>query len=122
MLLAQRLSENSDGHVAAYELPIVGKRFKLFKGLVNASIGAHADADAEEKARTIPLYLKRGDFCEHLGLKNRKTVHVLLVHQSGRIAWRGQGLMTPEQVAELEQVVRATLDSESSTEAEESDA
>ena len=120
VLLAQRLSEHSDGHLAAYELPIVGKRFKLFKGLVNASIGANADADAEEKARTIPLYLKRDDFCEVLGLKDRKTVHALLVHRSGRIVWRGQGLLTPEQVAEFEQVVRTPLDGDASAETEES--
>jgi hypothetical protein len=105
VLLAGRLSEGSDGQVAAYELPVIGKRFRLFKGIVNASIEASAQADAPEKARTIPLYVDRDDFADGLGLKNRKTVHVLLVQKSGRILWRGEGLLTPDQIAEAEKAV-----------------
>src|SRR5690606_42075599 len=60
VLVAERIAANSEGRLAAYELPVVGRGFKPFRSLVNASIGARADADAAHRARTIPLYLGKG--------------------------------------------------------------
>jgi hypothetical protein len=108
VLVAERIAAGSEGHLAAYELPVVGRGFKPFKTLVNASIGAKADADADEKARTIPIYIGKR-FRKELGLRDEDTVHVLLVGRDGRIAWRGEGLLTPDKVAELEGAVGESL-------------
>jgi hypothetical protein len=109
VLVAERMAAGSGGRLAAYELPVVGRGFKPFKSLVNASIGARAEADAAEKARTIPLYVDRKAFRKKLGLKDEDTVHVLLVSHRGRIAWRGEGLLTPQKVAALEAAVGESL-------------
>ncbi|MDX1420371.1 MAG: hypothetical protein R3181_10435 [Rubricoccaceae bacterium] len=108
VLVAERIASNAEGRLAAYELPVVGRGFKPFKRLVNASIGAKADADEAEKARTIPLYVGKS-FQKDLGLKDEDTVHVLLVSRNGRIAWRDQGLLTPDKVAALEEAVGETI-------------
>jgi hypothetical protein len=108
VLVAERIAANSEGRLAAYELPVVGRGFKPFRSLVNASIGARADADAAERARTIPLYVGKG-FQKKLGLRDEDTVHVLLVSRQGRIAWRGEGLLTPEKVAALEAAVGESI-------------
>jgi hypothetical protein len=108
VLVAERIAAGSDGRLAAYELPIVGRGFRPFKGLVNASIGARAEANAAERARTIPLYVGKG-FPKQLGLKDVDTVHVLLVSKRGRIAWRSEGILTPGKVAALERAVGESL-------------
>ncbi|HYG68426.1 MAG TPA: hypothetical protein VD838_12220, partial [Anaeromyxobacteraceae bacterium] len=108
VLVAERIAANSGGALVAYELPVVGRGFRPFRSIVNASIGARADADAAEKARTIPVYVGKG-FRKALGLKDEYTVHVLLVSQRGRIAWRGEGILTPEKVTELEKAVGESI-------------
>ncbi len=109
VLLAERIAEGSGGRLDAYELPLVGKGFRAFKSIVNASIEMKNEADAAEKARTIPLYLDRDKFRKELGLKNRDTVHVLLVSRDGHIAWRSEGAMTPDTIAGLERIVEEQL-------------
>ena len=109
VMIAEQMAGGSEGQLAAYELPLVAKGFKAFKSLVNASIEMKAEADAAEKARTIPLYLDRDKFRKELALKDRNTVHVLLVARNGRIAWREQGILTPDKIAALEEVVGASL-------------
>ena len=108
VLVAEQIAAGSGGRLAAYELPIVGRGFKPLRSLVNASISARVDADAAEKARTIPLYVGKS-FQRELGLKDEDTVHVLLVSQRGQIAWRSEGTLTPAKVAELERAVGETL-------------
>jgi hypothetical protein len=108
VLVAERIAAGSDGRLAAYELPVVGRGFRPFRGIVNASISARVEADAAERARTIPLYVGKG-FQKGLGLKDEDTVHVLLVSRRGRIAWRGEGILTPEKVAALERAVGESL-------------
>ena len=109
VLVAEQIAAGSEGRLAAYELPVVGRGFRPFRALVNASIGARTEADAAEKARTVPLYIDKKGFRKALGLKNEDTVHVILVSQRGRIAWRGEGILTPDKVAELERAVGESL-------------
>lgn len=109
VLAAEQMAAGSEGRLAAYELPVVGRGFKPFKSLVNARIGAKADAGAAEKARTIPIYVAKKGFRRELGLKGEDDVYVLLVSQRGRIAWRDEGLLTPEKVAALERAVGESL-------------
>jgi hypothetical protein len=108
VLAAERIAAGAGGRLAAYELPIVGRGFKPFRSVVNASIAARVEAGEAEKARTIPLYVGKG-FQKTLGLRDEDTVHVLLVGRDGRIAWRGEGILTPAKVAELENAVGQTL-------------
>ena len=108
VLVAEQIASNADGRLAAYELPLVGRGFRPFRSLVNASISSRVEADAAEKARTIPLYVGKG-FAKKLGLRDEDTVHVLLVSQRGHIAWRGEGVLTPDKVAELEEAVGESL-------------
>lgn len=109
VMVAEQMAEGSNGRLAAYELPLVAKGFRAFRGIVNASIEMKTEADAAEKARTIPLYLDRKKFRKELDLKDQNTVHILLVARSGRIAWRGDGLLTPEKITELEHLVGESL-------------
>ena len=109
VLVAEQIAAGSDGRLAAYEFPVVGRGFRPFKKLVNVSIGAKAEADAGEKERTVPLYVDKRGFRKALGLKDDDTVHVLLVSRRGRIAWRGEGVLTPEKVAGLERAVGESL-------------
>ena len=106
--MAERIAEGASGRLAAYELPVVARQFRPFRAIVDANLGALAEDD-RERARTVPLYVARDRFRKELGLKDPDTVHVLLVARDGRIAWRGEGVLTPGKVAELEEIVGQTL-------------
>ncbi len=106
--VAERIAEGSGGQLAALELLFVGRRFRWFRSVIDARLSAQAES-AAERARTLPLYLDRGRFRKQLGLKDENEVYVLLVSRSGRVAWRGEGGLTPDKVAEMEHVVGETL-------------
>jgi hypothetical protein len=108
VLLARRLAEGSGGRLDVYELPVVGKGWRVFRPLVHEAMRAQAE-DADERARTVPLHLDRARFQKQLGVRDDGTVHAFLVARDGRIAWRGEGLLTPEQVAALERAVGETI-------------
>lgn len=105
---AERIARAAPGQLAVYELPLVGKGFKVFKGLIRRTMKAGTDAKGEAE-RTVPLYVDKKDFAKSLGLKNKKTVHLLLVDPDGHIRWREQGSLTPPKVAAIEEIVGETL-------------
>jgi len=108
ILLAHRLAEGSDGRLAAYELPVVGRSPRLLRPIITDTLRAQAE-DADERARTLPIHEDRKAFRKLLGLRNDDTVNAYLVARDGRIRWRGRGALTPDLVAGLERAVGETL-------------
>ncbi|CAN5608924.1 hypothetical protein BH23BAC4_BH23BAC4_09200 [soil metagenome] len=106
--LAEGIAENAEGRLASFELPLIGKGFRVFEGLIRASLRWQADRTGEAE-RTVPLYVDRKDFSKALGIKDRKTVHALLVDNTGTVHWRGSGPLVPEMIAELERKVGESL-------------
>ena len=111
VMMGRRLAAGSDGRLDVFELPVVGKGWKVFRPLIHEAMKAQAD-DADEQARTMPVHQDRKRFRKRLGVRDDDTVHVFLVARDGRIAWHGEGLLTPETVSELERAVGETLSSE----------
>lgn len=110
VLLGRRLADAAGGQLGVYELPVVGKGFRVLRPIVNETLKAQAE-DADERARTVPVYEDRTRFRKRLGVRDADAVHVFLVARDGRIAWRGEGPMTPALVAGLEAAVGETLTS-----------
>jgi len=108
VMMARRLATGTGGQLQIYELPVVGKGWRLFRPAVREAMKAQAD-DADERARTIPIHEDRKRFRKALDVRDDDTVHVFLVDQIGRIVWHGEGLLTPPQVAALEAAVGESL-------------
>jgi hypothetical protein len=106
--LARRIAVGSDGRLAAYELPVVGRSPKMLRPIISDTLRARAE-DADERARTIPIHEDRKAFRRMLGLRSDDDVNVYLVARDGRIRWRGRGALTPDLVAGLERAVGETL-------------
>jgi hypothetical protein len=106
--LARRIAAGTDGRLAAYELPVVGRSPKMLRPIISDTLRARAE-DADERARTVPIHEDRKSFRRMLGLRNDDDVNVYLVARDGRIRWRGRGVLTPDLVAGLERAVGETL-------------
>ena len=99
--LGERLQATYGSQVAVLELPVVAKSLKLFGGLATLGVRGQIDSD-DERARTIPIFVDKTVFCKTLACNDQGDVYLFLVDREGRIAWRGDGHLEMQAVAELE--------------------
>lgn len=105
--LGERVGERLDGRFAVVEAPVVGRAFKLLGDLGTIGIRGQVDSDAE-RVRTIPLYVDKKVFRKALSLKT-SHVYAFLLARDGRIAWRGEGAIDMDEIADLEAAVAEVL-------------
>ena len=105
--LGDRIAESRDGRFATVEVPVVNVKLKLLGGLATMGIRGQVDTE-QERARTVPIYADLKTFRKTLQVKTG-DVYPFLVARDGRIAWRGEGDIDMDEVAELEAAVDEVL-------------
>lgn len=105
--LGDRIGTGLDGRFAVVEAPVVGRAFKLLGDLGTIGIRGQVDSDAE-RSRTIPLYVDKKVFRKKLSLKTN-DVSAFLLARDGRIAWRGEGAIDMDEIADLEVAIGEVL-------------
>ncbi len=105
--LGDRIAEGSDGRLAVVEVPVVNSKLKLLGGLATMGIRGQIETE-EERTRTVPIYADVKSFRKALQVKTG-DVYPILVARDGRIAWRGEGDIDMDEVAELEAAVAEVL-------------
>lgn len=106
--LGERLMEAHGDRVATLEVPVVGRKLKMFGEMGTVGIRNQIDGDAE-RDRTVPLYVDKKAFKKALGLRSANRVTAFLVDREGRIAWRGEDEIDMDEVASLEAAVADLL-------------
>lgn len=106
--LGDRLVEAHGDRVAVLEVPVVSKKMKLLGDLGTLGIRHQIDDEAE-RARTVPIYVDTKKLRKRLKLKTG-DVTAILVARDGGLAWRGDGDIDMDEVAELEAAVRDLLE------------
>ena len=105
--LGDRIAERHGGRFETVEVPVVNSKLKLLGGLATVGIRGQVETDAEH-ARTVPIYADIKAFRKTLQVST-SDVYPILVARDGRIAWRGDGDIDMDEVAELEAAVDETL-------------
>ena len=106
--LGERLTDTHGERVATLEVPVVGKKLKMFGDLGTVGIRNQVDDDAE-RDRTVPLYVDKKAFRKALQLRSANRVTAFLVDREGRIAWRGEDEIDMDEVVALESAVTDLL-------------
>lgn len=106
--LGAHLNGRYGTRLKALELPVVARSLKLFGGLATLGVRGQVDSD-EERDRTIPIFVDKTVFCKTLQCSNQNDVYVFLVDRDGRIAWRGEGGLNMDGIAELEAAIDSLL-------------
>jgi len=105
--LGERMVPDHDGRFAVLEVPVVSSKLKMLGSLATMGVRGQVETD-EEHARTIPIFVDVKPFRKKLKLKSR-DVYPILVARDGRIAWRGDGDIDMDEVAELEAAIAEVL-------------
>jgi hypothetical protein len=87
-----------------YELPTIRKMNYLYRRFIDGGMRAGIPS-TETRCRTITLYIDKKPFNESLGIESEQNIHVFLIRRSGEILWRGEGPVTAELAASLEQAI-----------------
>ena len=94
----------ANSSVRVYELPTLGRRYRLMRSLIDGGMRAGIP-DRAVRAATIPLYIDKSPFRRALGLRDEDRIYVLLVDRDGRVHWRTDGAFDAKAAAELESTV-----------------
>jgi ATP10 protein len=87
-----------------YELPTLTQFNGLFQNFIDGGMRSGIP-DKSTREATITLYLDRAAFMKSLGIPDTKAIVLLLVDNTGKIYWRGQGAFDEIQKESLEQVL-----------------
>src|ERR1700688_3530850 len=77
--------------IPCYEVPTLGKEYKLAKFLIDRGMRSGISKQ-EQRARTITLYIDKAPFEHALQIQNENRIAVLLVDKKGDVLWREQGI------------------------------
>ena len=99
-------SANRD--VRYYELPTISRGYTLLRPLIDGGMRGGIPDPAMRDA-TITLYTNVDAFRSALGLASDRTIYALLVDADGVVRWRGEGVFTARQGAELARATAALL-------------
>ena len=91
----------ADPGLRIYELPTLGRRYLLMRGIIDGGMRGGIP-DSAVRAATITLYINKSPFRRALAIPDEDRIHVILVDRGGRILWRSAGRYTAEAEAELE--------------------
>ena len=84
-----------------YELPTIGKGYRLIRGFIDGGMRAGIP-DPATRERTITLYVDKRDFMDALELPVDDTIYALLVNRQGDVIWRAEGEFDDDKGAFLE--------------------
>jgi len=92
--LAQSLQHVNAGF-RYYFLPTFPPENPLYRWWISSSM-RNDESDPETFRWIVPLFVNQAEFRKSLQIDNQHRVVTLLVDQSGRVLWRGEGPLTPE--------------------------
>lgn len=87
-----------------YELPTLTQFNGLFQSFIDGGMRSGIPDKATREV-TITLYLDRAAFMRSLEIPDTKAIILLLVDNTGKIYWRGQGAFDETQAESLEQTL-----------------
>jgi ATP10 protein len=87
-----------------YELPTLTQLNGLFQSAIDGGMRSGIPDKATREV-TITLYLDRAAFMRSLEIPDTKAIVLLLVDNTGKIYWRGQGAFDDTQGESLEQTL-----------------
>jgi hypothetical protein len=92
-----------------YQLPVSDRENFVFRWWNNSSLRSD-DTDPARWPWIVPLYVDKTHFRHRLQIPTEHQISVLLVDKQGRVLWRSEGPMTPEQRDSLNRIVTSALD------------
>lgn len=95
-------------NLSYYEFPTLTHGNFLYRTMLNEGMRAGISSRAT-RARTITLYLDKGEFRQALGIPTEREVWVYLFDRTGAMLWRTAGQFTPEKGEALAAEVKARL-------------
>jgi hypothetical protein len=90
-----------------YEVPVIYRASAPFRLWVNNGMH-YGIPDPVARKRTITVYTDQKKFVESVGVTGFDRIHALLVDNSGRIIWRGQGGANPESLSALKSKLKSS--------------
>ncbi|MEL6364023.1 MAG: hypothetical protein AAFR11_04205 [Pseudomonadota bacterium] len=90
----EKMSADRPG-LAYYELPTVQGYGPIFSRWLD---GVMRDGipDADQRARTITLYVNKRKYLKALRVEDAATIDVMLIDKAGDVVWRARGAVSPE--------------------------
>jgi hypothetical protein len=77
--------------IPCYEVPTLGKEYKLAKFLISRGMRSGISKQ-EQREHTVTLYTDKAPFEHALQIQNEYRISVLLVDKKGDVLWREQGI------------------------------
>lgn len=96
--LKELTAQNPD--VRWYELPIIARRYKFMRGIIDGGMRGGVEDEAQ-RAATISLYLDVKTFRKNLDIASGETIQLVLLDQRNYVRWRVDGSMTDEKLRTL---------------------
>ena len=87
--------QHIDSNFRWYQMPVSGSENFIFRWWDNSSMRSD-DTDPETWPWIVPVYVDKNRFRHSLQIPTDRQISVLLVDKQGRVLWRSQGPMTPE--------------------------
>lgn len=94
-LPAARKLEAANRTFRYYELPTMSRQNILYRWWFDAALRSNT-TDKDLRSRILPVYVNKHKFLRSLHIRNDKNVVAVLVDQSGRVYWRGDGPYTDQ--------------------------
>lgn len=91
---------DSRNNVRIYEVPTLGRRYKLMRSFIDGGMRRGIPDKAVREA-TVTLYIDKTPFRRALQLADEDRIYVVLVDREGRVHWRADGPFTEESGATL---------------------
>ncbi len=94
----------ADSGVQWYELPTLGRRYRLIRGLIDGGM-RRGIPDSTTRAHTITLYIDKSPFERPLGIVDEDSIAVVLARRDGTVIWSTRGWPTAETAAALRAII-----------------
>lgn len=101
--LAQELEEQV-GDLLYYELPTLPRSNSFYKLFLNEGMRAGIPSP-KTRARTVTLYLDKGEFRAALGMPDEDHIYILLIDRQGEELFRARGAYSRESEGSLRQAI-----------------
>jgi hypothetical protein len=94
-LPAARQLEATHNQFRYYELPTMSRQNLFYRWWFDAALRSNT-TDKDLRSRILPAYVNKRKFLRSLHIRNDKNVVAILIDQSGRVLWRGDGPYTEQ--------------------------
>jgi len=89
-----REQQKAQGGVRVYELPTLGRSYRIMRGFIDGGM-ARGIADKATREATITLYIDKSPFKRALAIASEDCISAMLVARDGRVLWRADGRFIP---------------------------